>query len=143
RRDMLLGNAGIGAPGMPIPAMPPVGCPDGVRGGGCIITAPVVGIRYWINQLVGIDAGVGFYMSSGTVEDTTILPPAPTSQDVAGVTAFLFHAGVPLSLASSQHFSFQITPELNVGFAHRTVKSPNPAAFIDKDDKGTHVDFGA
>jgi hypothetical protein len=107
------------------------------------IEAPVIGIRYWVQQMVGIDAGIGFLITSG---EATLSPPGAPSvtNDEAGITAFILHAGVPLSLTSAQHFSFQIVPELNVGFASQTVK-PQPGAMepFDLERKGFHFDIGA
>jgi hypothetical protein len=75
------------------------------------VTAPVIGARYWVSNMLGIDAGLGFLWSTGSVEG------AGGSVDKADVTAFILHGGVPLSLADSGHFSFQIIPEMNIGFA--------------------------
>jgi hypothetical protein len=107
------------------------------------IDAPVIGVRYWVHEMVGIDAGIGFLITSGESTLTPGATPAVTN-DEAGITAFILHAGVPLSLTSAQHFSFQIVPELNVGFASQTVKPPpgDPNPF-DLENKGFHFDIGA
>jgi hypothetical protein len=105
------------------------------------IDAPVIGIRYWVHPMVGIDAGIGFLFTSGEATQST--GGASTTVDEAGITAFILHAGVPLSLASAQHFSFQIVPELNVGFASQTIEPlPGDPAF-DTENKGFHFDIGA
>jgi hypothetical protein len=78
------------------------------------LQAPVVGIRYWIDQMIGIDAGLGLFVTSGTWEVDNPVPP-DADGDLLAATAFIIHAGVPLSLASADHFSFQIVPEVNVG----------------------------
>lgn len=98
-----------------------VGNVDGAGGFNGTVTAPVIGGRYWLDNMVGIDAGIGFLLSSGSTE------VAGTSTDKAGVTAFILHGGVPLSLADSGHFSFQIIPEANIGFAGTgdTLAGPN------------------
>src|SRR5262249_34708130 len=74
------------------------------------LSAPVVGVRYWLSDMLGIDAGLGFLAFGGSNEANG------TSQDIQGYTAFILHGGVPLALANTGHFSFQIVPELNVGF---------------------------
>lgn len=79
--------------------------------------APVIGVRYWLDPSLGIDAGLGFISTGGT----TTTEPGGNEVDDPGVTGFLLHAGVPLSLADDGHFSFQIVPEMNVGFANSTV----------------------
>lgn len=130
RRSMRLGNDI--AP--PTPVWPT---------GSVEIDAPVIGIRYWVHQMVGIDAGVGFVWTSGESTLAEAGQPSVTN-DEAGITAFILHAGVPLSLASAQHFSFQIVPELNVGFASQTIKpAPGAAEPFDTENKGFHFDIGA
>ena len=107
------------------------------------IDAPVIGIRYWVHQMVGIDAGFGFFSLLGESTLTPAGAPSVTN-DEAGITAFILHAGVPLSLTSAQHFSFQIVPELNVGFASQTVEpAPGAAEPFDTENKGFHFDIGA
>jgi hypothetical protein len=78
------------------------------------LQAPVVGIRYWIDQMIGIDAGLGLLITSGSFEQDNPVPP-DVDGDLPAATVFILHAGVPLSLASADHFSFQIVPEVNVG----------------------------
>jgi len=51
----------------------------------------------------------------------------------------MIHGGVPLSLASAGHFSFQIVPELNLGFAG----SSATVAGMDVSTSGFHLDIGA
>lgn len=76
------------------------------------LNAPVIGARYWLDNMIGIDAGLGFNFSSGSVET------GGTSVDKAGVTVLMFHGGVPLNLADAGHFSFQVVPEATIGFAN-------------------------
>lgn len=99
------------------------------------LDAPVVGIRYWLNPMMGIDAGLGLSYTSGSVT-----PPGGDEVDKVGSTVFILHAGVPLSLASSQHFSFQIVPEINLGMASAT-QELDPAP--DNELSGFHLDIGA
>lgn len=96
------------------------------------VSVPAIGVRYWMNSMLGIDAALGFWNTSGTVHrDALVGAPDPTStasadQDLESQTGFLLHGGVPIALGTGQHFSFQITPELNVGFASGKVKHSNP-----------------
>ncbi len=78
------------------------------------LAAPVVGIRYLIDQMIGLDAGLGLLVTSGSFEQDNPAPP-DIDGDLPNATVFILHAGVPLSLASADHFSFQIVPEVNVG----------------------------
>jgi hypothetical protein len=102
------------------------------------IDAPVIGMRYWLDPTIGIDAGLGLTINGGSVK----ADPGGTTTDLQGFTAFIVHAGVPLALAGSKHFSFQIVPELNAGFASSTQSAQAPGA-ADVDFSGFHLDVGA
>ena len=103
------------------------------------VTAPVGGVRYWLSPLLGIDAGVGLAATSGST--ATDAGMGETSTDKVGVTAFLVHVGVPLALASASHFSFQVVPEANLGFAGATATGVGAAP--DTNFSGFHLDLGA
>jgi len=97
------------------------------------IDTPVIGIRYWFSDMVGLDAGAGFGLSSSSQEI------AGVSTDNPSLKVFMLHGGVPLSLASAGHFSFQIVPELNVGLA----SSSSTVGGVDTSLSGFHFDIGA
>jgi hypothetical protein len=99
-----------------------------------VVDTPVVGVRYWLSDMLGIDAGVGLGLTSGSQENA-----AGMSTDDPGWYAFLLHGGVPLSLASAGHFSFLIVPELNIGFAGAS----SDAGGVDTKASGFHLDIGA
>lgn len=90
------------------------------------VPAPIVGIRYWLDPMLGIDAGIGFSTSSGSTEVS--VGATSTTTDQPATTAFYLHGGVPLSLAAAKHYSFQVVPELNVGFASQTVDGAGSGA---------------
>jgi len=123
-----LGRATVGAGTVPAAGAP------GPEGFAVIIPAPVIGIRYWVNSLLGIDAGIGIGMIGGSVDTS---PGGAGDGDLDSSTAFLFHAGVPLSLASTNHFSFQIVPEANVGIGSAEQGDG------DFEHSGFHFDIGA
>jgi len=94
--------------------------------------------------MIGIDVGVGFSITAGSSEVAATGQQTITVDD-AGITAFILHAGIPLSLGSEGHFSFQLVPEANVGFASRSQSIPNPPAVggsVDTDMSGFHFDVG-
>jgi hypothetical protein len=131
--DAVVGHFGIGYLGsqtVPIAT---------AAGGRDTVTTPVIGMRYWLNDMMGIDAGLGFGLTSASTEVNN--GAMTTTTDLPGVTAFLVHVGVPFSLAQSEHFSFQVVPELNLGLASATIKgvAPNP----DTDLSGFSLDLGA
>ena len=103
-----------------------------ITGGGPVsVDAPVIGLRYWLDPRIGIDAGLGLLISSGSTST------GGTSTDLQGFTVFIVHGGVPLALAGSKHFSFQIVPELNAGIASSQRGAGGP------DLSGFHLDLGA
>lgn len=97
------------------------------------VTAPVVGLRYWLNPMMGIDAGLGFHTSSGEDKQGSVSTDRPSR------TAFILHAGVPVSLAQGKHISFQVVPEANLGIA----SGSNPAGTEKTDVSGFRLDLGA
>jgi hypothetical protein len=102
-------------------------------------TAPVVGVRYWIDQMIGVDVGVGMTIVGGggklTAEGNGL--NASTSASRLPFTGFILHGGVPLALASVDYFTFEVIPELNVGFAHSR-QAPGPGL----SSSGFHFDVG-
>jgi len=51
--------------------------------------------------------------------------------DTPSRTTFLVHAGLPIALAGAGHFSFQVTPEIDVGFGSGTVRATAPTPNTD------------
>lgn len=100
--------------------------------------APVVGVRYWIDQMLGLDLGIGLSISGGSTEESPVIPPAPSTLDLQGFTVFMAHAGVPLALASGRHYSFQIIPEVNLGIANSSVEMAGQETRF----SGFHLDIG-
>lgn len=102
------------------------------------VQAPVIGVRYWLNADMGIDAGLGLGITSSSSEASSGGVTVKTDGD--SNTAFILHGGVPLSLLSGKHYSFQITPELNLGIG----SGSRPFGMDQKADvSGFHIDVGA
>jgi hypothetical protein len=99
--------------------------------GPATVDAPVIGVRYWLDPMIGIDAGLGLLFSGGSTKTGNV------SVDNQGFTVFMVHGGVPLALAGSKHFSFQVVPELNLGFAS------SKRGGTGDDLSGFHLDLGA
>ncbi|MCU0693296.1 MAG: hypothetical protein MUF54_18040 [Polyangiaceae bacterium] len=120
-----------------------------IAGGGSIVVsektvlAPVIGVRYWVSQMVGVDAGLGFWTEGG--EQKATLPGVATeTTDTPSYSAFIVHGGLPLSLAQGKHFSFQVVPELNLGFASGDSQVGIPmGGTVKADHSGTRFDIGA
>ena len=130
-------NTGAAAnvpPGGGVANTGPNDSPYGING-----QAPVVGVRYWLDPMIGIDAGIGMSMVSGTINDGD---PATPDYKRGSFTGFLIHGGVPLALASADHFTFEVIPEINLGFAGGS-EDTNGAAAGKIEYSGFHFDLGA
>jgi hypothetical protein len=120
--DMWIGHVGVGWFGTVDVPVGPVGAAATPA-----LPTPAVGVRYWATPVVGIDVGLGLFTNSGSQN----VQPINTTTDDTSRTTFLLHGGIPLALGGSNHFSFQITPELDVGFGSGTVHNPAPLANTD------------
>ena len=102
------------------------------------IAAPIIGGRYWLSKFLGIDAGIG--LGIGSSSSTAEAGNQSTTTDGPSQLGFALHGGVPLALASGKHMTFEVVPELNVGFAHSGVKGNNSG---DISLNGFRLDVGA
>jgi hypothetical protein len=126
-RDMWIGHFGIGWLGTR--AVPIGTAAAGVPGAAiAALNTPIIGGRYWLNSNLGIDAGLGFFMMSGSnTAPNPAVPGADLTLDKQSQMSFVLHGGVPIALGlEGKHYSFQVTPELDIGFASGTNK-PVPA----------------
>jgi hypothetical protein len=99
-----------------------------------IARAPVVGVRYWFNSGLGLDAGFGLTTTFGS-NSTPAAGGATTSTDASAPTAYVFHGGLPIAFAASNHYVFELIPEINFGYAQQ--------AILNGDMSGMHFDMGA
>ncbi len=105
------------------------------------VAAPVIGMRFWVNKTIGIDAGIGFGVSSAS--QTVATGGTSTSVDAPTRIGFAIHGGVPIAFASGKHYTFELIPELNFGFATATLKNPAPGGGPDTGLTGIRLDVGA
>ena len=128
-----------------------VGAPAAVTRGS--VQAPVIGMRYWLKERMGIDVGLGFnFFSSSTATERFGQATCPTSvcetnTDGPAVLAFALHGGLPLAFAYGKHYKFLLVPELNLGYATQTEAAQNvaPGAATPPDihRTGFRLDVGA
>lgn len=128
--DKFVGHLGIGWFGV---SDIPMGA------GGETVSAPAIGVRYWLDRGLGIDVGLGFSMASGS--STTKTGGQENSTDHPSATAFLIHGGLPLALYTEKHYSLLVIPELNFGFTSGREKSASGGS--DTDHSGMRFDLGA
>lgn len=100
------------------------------------VFAPIIGARYWLSDMIGIDAGLGLNIAGGRQTETGAEDVSKTS-----TTVFFVHAGVPLNLADVGHFSFQVIPEMNFGIGGTGDQDPSDAGEFR--DSGIHFSAGA
>ena len=108
------------------------------------VAAPIIGVRYWLAEKIGLDLGVGFGLTTGSSE--TVGGGQTTTTDAPSVFGTALHAGVPLVFAHQKHYKFLLVPELNVGFAKATFTpnvAPGQPAQPDINHSGFHLDVGA
>lgn len=138
----VIGHFGVGYFG--VTAQPiGTGAAGGVGRG--TVQVPVIGMRYWLTERFGIDAGLGLNMfSSSSAAETA---GREVTVDGPAVLAFALHAGVPLAFATGKHYKFLAIPELNFGYATQTEEAQNvaPGAVAPGDihRTGLRFDIGA
>ena len=133
--DAMVGHLGVGYLGMayvPYGSIP-VGTNDYPADQQA--PAPVIGVRYWLDPRMGIDAGLGFSTTFGSNSTTPPGGGGSTSVDAQAPTAIVLHGGLPLALMSARHYAFEIIPELNIGYASADQGTQSVS--------GLHVDLGA
>jgi hypothetical protein len=109
------------------------------------VSAPVVGVRYWLNERFGIDAGIGLGLAGGS--DQAVAGGTSTTVSKTSSTGFAFHGGVPIALAEGKHYAFLAIPEFTVGFTTATYTPASMAAGgtggPNQDLSGFLIDLGA
>lgn len=94
--------------------------------GGCdaqqrTLSAPTIGMRYWISDLAAIEASVGLGLASNSGQTQMGMTTTTSSSSGFG---FALHGGVPLALMDVSHFVFEVVPQLNMGVTSGTLSSP-------------------
>ncbi len=111
----------------PIPvagASAPQPAPGGVTGS--TVSAPVVGVRYWLKPGIGIDAGLGLGIGGGSQE--AVSSSTDTKVDKTGTVGFALHGGLPIALYRGHHYTFLVVPQFTVGGTGGTYKPGAPPA---------------
>ncbi len=139
--EALIGHFGVGYFG--VSQLPIAGVVAGPMGGAGVVrdnvNAPVIGVRYWMSRMIGIDAGIGFGLTSGSTE--TVAPGSDTTTDKPSRLGLALHGGVPLAFASGKHYTFTVVPETTVGFTSGTIKGAPGTP--DTNLSGFRLDVGA
>lgn len=88
------------------------------------LSAPTIGARYWLSEMVGLEAALGLNIATGSTSagNTTVDDPFYWGMGL--------HFGLPLALAHHKHFKFIVMPYLDMAFGGGTVYG----ATSDQDD---------
>jgi hypothetical protein len=107
------------------------------------VSAPTLGLRYWVRDFIAIEPGIGFSYSGGGTRSE--LGGASSEVDKQTTTAMMLHLGAPIALATGKHIALVAIPEINVGFARSSVRSylGAPNAPPDAELHGFRFDAGA
>jgi hypothetical protein len=95
----------------------------------------MIGARYWMSDMLGIDAALGLSIGSGSDKSGGV------SVDAIVPTAFGLMVGLPLNLHSGKHYTFFVAPMVQLGIASAT--APGVGNAPDVDFSGFRFTFGA
>lgn len=141
--EKVVGHFGVGYLGL---TQLPIGS-GGVTGvNRATIDAPVIGVRYWLMEKLGLDLGIGFTFFSSSRAVEAAGTPGVVETDGPAALGLAFHGGLPLAFAHAKHYKFLLIPEFNVGFTRRGEKQnapPGAAAPPDIVRSGFRLDVGA
>jgi hypothetical protein len=94
--EKVVGHLGVGYLGL---TQIPIGSGGGGGGGfshsRATLDAPVIGVRYWLSEKMGLDLGLGFTMFSSS--NDTVNNNVTTTTDGPAAVGVAVHGGVPLS----------------------------------------------
>jgi len=109
---------------------------------GRLVEAPVLGVRYWFNEWIAIEPGIGFRYDTGSIESDMGYVSAKV--DKQPTKAVLGHLGAPIALATGQHMTLLLVPEVQLGLAWSKASAPyEQDAPPDADLRGLRFDVGA
>ena len=112
--DQVLGHVGVGFLGLRDVSIPSLD-PETGEVGMAVLDAPVVGVRYWFNETVGLD--IGFGLGIDLYRDDLA---GPSNLTEGSSFAGLIHLGLPIALTTTEHFCVEFVPETNLGVGRTT-----------------------
>ncbi len=108
---------------------------------GDTLVAPTLGARFWLDGTMGVDVALGLVVGTSGGERMTPV----TTMDVEGPSTFgiLGHAGLPLAFHSSEHYTFLVIPEVNVGFGRIKDTVGGGTTSSERSQTGLRLEVGA
>lgn len=139
----VVGSWGVGFFGVQdVPLCTDLPCGVAAGGNGAAaqqLSAPTIGVRYWLDSRFAIEAALGFATRSGSVENK-VGGGMPQTYDDPSLTAFALHGAVPIALADSKHFTFEVIPELNFAVAGGSLRADTSSQ--DRSFSGNMIELG-
>ncbi|MFT3921395.1 MAG: hypothetical protein QM778_02550 [Myxococcales bacterium] len=133
--EAVVGKVGIGLLGL---AEVPVGTFRGdTRTVDSVLTAPILGMRYWIGERFGVEAGLGFMFRGGSIKDSRGGPEGNVSS-----RAFALNLGLPIALVWGKHYNVIAIPYVGMGFSKATDPRGDAATANDVFGKGLLFEAG-
>jgi len=74
------------------------------------IDAPSLGVRHWLDDLIGVQAAVGLGFRNVSVDFDG------EGDNLGSSFGLVFHGGLPVTLYHYKHYAFLVIPEVNLGF---------------------------
>lgn len=153
--DRVVSRLGIGWEGLApnvIEAQPGAG---GLGGLGTPPSGPMIGVRYWLSNRLGLDVAVGLALSAGGGSTSGVEEEDPPTY-IPTSTGFLLRVGVPWVLYARSHYTFLAqahvltgysrsvtTTELDDGFEMRETKTVRHSFRVDATaTAGAEIHFG-
>jgi hypothetical protein len=101
-----------------------------------------VGARYWLNGVIGIEAGLGIGFASGSTTTTTPTAMGSTtnSSDIPNFFGIGLQVGLPIMLAEAKHLAIHLDPYM--AFRYGTSGITTGSGPNTTDDKLNAVQFG-
>lgn len=135
----VVGSVGFTFLGVQNVTISPVGLADGYPTLGedrLGIRAPMVGIRTWFSESIGLDVGLGLGVGDLAVNGNGDLIGGLDGQFAIGI-----HAGLPVSVKAVKHFNVLLLPEFSFGYGKATLQNTEPT--LDLDLSGIQLNIGA
>lgn len=123
------------------------------------LTMPMIGARYWLTPMIGLDVAVGVGVVTrkdvntcitietgsdgtlGTVEDRA----CESSTRVGGINGGFgigLHVGLPIALKTFDHFNILVTPEVGFRYGQATAFMSPTSSNLDVDFSSIALDVG-
>lgn len=126
-------------------SMPALSFTGGMVGTNATQNLHTVGARYWLNNSIGIEAGIGIGFASGstTLTTPTMMGSQTNSSDTPNFFGIGLQVGLPIMLAEAKHLAIHLDPYLAFRYSTSGITSGSGAATQDDQLNGFQLGLGA